>query len=733
MNEGRTDMRVLILMYILAFLLLWEWLLPVVKLTDTDYIAVFLYFIAISFLFGLLKMRWWYSVPLKIIYLFWSLHYMFFKTAIFSKETVVLLSKDLYSNVGIIAAWYWGDITNPFRTVLFFVLLWMTIYLIRHWIEVRKSILLFYVMTVVFIAVLDTFSSYSADGAIFRIMVSGLLLIGLLTISRISERHGRKMGTGMFATFSVPLLIAVIGSSAFANFMPDRGPAWPDPVPFLKSVVQGEGIGNGSGSLVSKSGYDTDDSRLGGAFAQDNTVVFRAAVPRRQYWKIETKNTYTSKGWIQQSVESMPVNIIPGTLLANESADAQLEDSQVLSAVINMNEQLPYLVYPYGTTKIHTRTDVVLQNQVETGQFWVMKDGENTELDSFGIDLVEQRYSLKALRETSMDDYALESMDFSEFLQLPEQLPDRVRELALDITGKQESVYEKVKSVERYFARNGFVYDQQNVAVPRGNEDYVDQFLFDTKRGYCDNFSTSMVVMLRASDIPARWVKGFAPGEAKQNSRGRTEYVVTNNEAHSWVEAYIPGFGWMPFEPTIGFSNMTGIEYDLELDVSDPEAPEMEEREEPEVDRAETAAKKEEEQSIAAFFNKTGDFLRENAWVGFSSGALLLFISWIVYKHRGKWIPKLLTSMYRKRKADWELYTKQYKSLLKQLDRFGFKRKESMTLSEYAKTVDEYFGGRKMGLLTEAYERGLYGGYTKHDEWASLQEIWEDLINRATC
>src|SRR5690606_19436134 len=123
--------------------------------------------------------------------------------------------------------------------------------------------------------------------------------------------------------------------------------------------------------------------------------------------------------------------------------------------------------------KIHTRTDVILQNHEETGQFWVMKDGEESELDSFGIDVVEQTYSLKALRDTSMEDYAFETEIFSEYLQLPEQLPDRVRELALTITGKEEGVYEKAKSIERYFARNGFMYDQQNVAVPKGNEDYV--------------------------------------------------------------------------------------------------------------------------------------------------------------------------------------------------------------------------------------------------------------------
>ena len=107
MNEGRTDLRFLILMYALAFILLWEWLLPVIELTDTEYIGVFLYFIALSFLLAFLRLRWWFSVPLKIIYLFWSLHYVFFKTAILSRETVALLLSDLLSNFGIIASWDW--------------------------------------------------------------------------------------------------------------------------------------------------------------------------------------------------------------------------------------------------------------------------------------------------------------------------------------------------------------------------------------------------------------------------------------------------------------------------------------------------------------------------------------------------------------------------------------------------------------------------------------------------
>ncbi|QTD43060.1 transglutaminase domain-containing protein [Sporosarcina sp. Te-1] len=728
MKDSKMDRKLLIVLYTLAFILLREWLLPVMALTDTNYLGIFMIFIGLSFLTSLLGVKWWISAPLKGLYIIWAVHFVFLNLVFFTSDSLSLLLTDIVSNFAVFGNGDWEAITNPFRTILFFVLLWMTTYLIRHWIEVRKSILLFYVMTVVFIAFIDTFSPYSAENAIFRIMVSGLLLVGLLYISRLSEKHHRPLKTGVYAAISLPLLFVVVASSAFASIIPEKDPVWPDPIPFFKSVVQG---GQGVGTMTSTSGYDPDDSVLGGPFTPDHTVVFEAKVASKQYWRIETKSTYTSKGWEQHPREGQVHSFFPGDLLEDRQPPVEDKELQPQKAELRILESLPYVAYPYGTTNINTRQDIILHRLFDSERIWVTKNNADLELDSYEIEFVEPTYSMKALRETSMDDYS-GAIDFSPYLQLPEEVPDRVKELAKTITENEESVYDKAKAIERYFRNNGFTYDQKNVPIPREGEDYVDQFLFDTKRGYCDNFSTSMVVLLRSVDIPARWVKGFAPGESKLNNQRERVYEVTNNEAHSWVEAYMPGIGWMPFEPTIGFTNMASIDYDTETSLDDPQAPEMQEKENPEKEKeTPPLAKAENDPNGSSGFQKANAWVKSNVWKLAIILLAIAAIGWRIFAKRHKWMPTLLIRMHQKTSGDWDAFDKQYNSLLRQMERFGIKRSGGMTLSEYAKAVDRHFGGNRMRQLTAVYEQGVYGGHIEAHDWPALQEIWEDLIIRS--
>jgi protein-glutamine gamma-glutamyltransferase len=130
-----------------------------------------------------------------------------------------------------------------------------------------------------------------------------------------------------------------------------------------------------------------------------------------------------------------------------------------------------------------------------------------------------------------------------EYLKLP-PLDIRISKLAQEITASAPSNYEKAVAVERYLrTRFGYTLDLP-AHVP---EDPLADFLFERKKGHCEYFASSMAVMLRSLRIPSRLVTGFRTGEFNDLTG---QYVVRASNAHSWVEAYFPGSGWVSFDPT---------------------------------------------------------------------------------------------------------------------------------------------------------------------------------------
>jgi transglutaminase-like putative cysteine protease len=131
-----------------------------------------------------------------------------------------------------------------------------------------------------------------------------------------------------------------------------------------------------------------------------------------------------------------------------------------------------------------------------------------------------------------------------QYLQLPRDLPDRIVELAQEWTAGATSDEDKARALEQRLKAE-MLYDK---ASPSGlAKEPVDDFLFESKRGHCEFFSSAMALMLRAVGIPSRNVTGF--GSGTYNEYGGF-YVVRQGDAHSWVEAYIEGKGWVTFDPT---------------------------------------------------------------------------------------------------------------------------------------------------------------------------------------
>ncbi len=130
------------------------------------------------------------------------------------------------------------------------------------------------------------------------------------------------------------------------------------------------------------------------------------------------------------------------------------------------------------------------------------------------------------------------------YLQLPPNLDPRIRRLAERITANADNPYDKAAALEAWLRRN--IRYNENIPAPPPGRDGVSYVLFDIRQGYCDYYASAMAVMARALGIPARVVSGYAQGEWMPDGR----YRVRQRDAHTWVEIYFPGYGWVEFEPT---------------------------------------------------------------------------------------------------------------------------------------------------------------------------------------
>jgi protein-glutamine gamma-glutamyltransferase len=129
------------------------------------------------------------------------------------------------------------------------------------------------------------------------------------------------------------------------------------------------------------------------------------------------------------------------------------------------------------------------------------------------------------------------------YLQLP-RLDPRIAPLAQQITASENNNYDKTVAMERYL-RTHFGYTLQ--LGRSAHRDPLAYFLFERKQGHCEYFASAMAVMLRTLKIPSRVVNGFRTGEFNDVT---SQYLVRASNAHSWVEAYFPGYGWISFDPT---------------------------------------------------------------------------------------------------------------------------------------------------------------------------------------
>jgi transglutaminase-like putative cysteine protease len=283
----------------------------------------------------------------------------------------------------------------------------------------------------------------------------------------------------------------------------------------------------------------------------DPTPVLRVRADRPRLWRGMVFTTYDGVGWVRESevpppVYGRPVRLGPdhqrlpdasgpgGTIesLAWEQRSRVVQTYELVSDTPNLLFAAadPELVFVAGGS-VNAWADGTLST---------------TQLQDAGtIYSVVSRVDLTAPAELRGRTGPVPAAVAQRYLQLPETLPDRVVTLAREVTAGAATPYAKAEAIQGWLRDN--VEYTLDAPAPPVDGDVVDHFLFTTRQGWCEPIASSMTVMLRAVGVPARFATGFQPGDRNPISG---VWDVRLSDAHAWVEAWVPGAGWVTFDPT---------------------------------------------------------------------------------------------------------------------------------------------------------------------------------------
>lgn len=322
--------------------------------------------------------------------------------------------------------------------------------------------------------------------------------------------------------------------------------------------------------------------RLGGAITLGDQEVMEVVADKQTYLRAGTKSIYTGYSWTNEIVEpevfligktkfadtyeallgmSLLSDVPINELFDEESYRITFKDIRTRSlfmppkstnlavsrdshSIYSEYEDTLVLGVPYGKGFIYVVHSYIPKEESKVFKEALRKSeiGLYTEAKARGIDPFEGYIDQFIERASAIQ---------TRYTQLPKSVTQRVRDLAVSLTEPYDTTYDKVSAIEHFLATN-YRYTLSPCAVGP-NQDFVDQFLFETKEGYCTYFASAMAVLTRCLGIPSRYVEGYTMPEA--DNQDDTTYTITSKQAHAWVEVYFEGVGWVMFEPTASYQN----------------------------------------------------------------------------------------------------------------------------------------------------------------------------------
>lgn len=309
----------------------------------------------------------------------------------------------------------------------------------------------------------------------------------------------------------------------------------------LSSLQQAWGWVLGSGTTSTPAtgaigGFTNTTMTVGGARNLGQTEVLRLRSSAPNYLRATTFDWYTGQGWNQQTPSQVTTVDRDIPLTNNPPATAFVQSEVTLATpardgmLLSMGHPIRYNVAVTVTHLANLPSDGASIVAIRGGaiqQYQFMSDASTASADA-----------LRTAPAARADIRAI-------YTALPTALPPQISAYAQTIvaTAQATTAYDQAVAVETALRR--LRYDEQRPAPPT-TSDWVEYFLFTSRRGYCDDFATAMVVLLRTQGIPARLAQGYAMGTPD----GTGALVVREAQAHSWVEVYFEGYGWQRFEPT---------------------------------------------------------------------------------------------------------------------------------------------------------------------------------------
>ena len=267
-----------------------------------------------------------------------------------------------------------------------------------------------------------------------------------------------------------------------------------------------------------------------------DAVVFTVAASRATFWRGQTYDQWDGRIWSQSLPQRFRLG--GGDTVVHDRDDLGATGTDEVVQRFRFEASYSDVVFAAASAvKVESRRDVL---QREDGT--VLTAGL-----AFGRDAT---YTVTSRRPV-LSEARLRSLNgpvppvISTRFAAPPKSTERVRSAAVAATSGATTTYDKVRALEAWMgARTSYSLDAP--LSPTG-VDVVDHFLFETRQGWCEQVASSLVVLARANQIPARLVTGYVPGEL---DRVTGTFTVRERDAHAWAEVWFPEVGWVPFDPT---------------------------------------------------------------------------------------------------------------------------------------------------------------------------------------